>query len=339
MVAMAVTTAPMPLIMARRRQPGGRSRRQCTTRPVWDSVKPMNTPMANSGMSVLVLPSDGDQERGGQEGQDDDPVGEDLAVASQREEVRGIVVAREQAGEDREPAEGRVGRQGEHDRDRDGDDVVGPATADGHRHDLAEDGLPRSGADVPALREHRQAEQHGAEDDAEQHLGPLGPHGPWLAEQRHAVGDRLDAGERAAPGREGLQDEQDGDRLESARGQLRRAELLLVQAEGMDEADGDDGEQAEDEDQRGQQEGTGRLAQAAQVEHRDDEEDAEAERDGGTGKRGEGGGERGHTGRDGDGDGQRVVDHERRRRRPGWCGRRGWPGTRRRRHRHPGRRR
>ena len=56
MVAMAVTTAPIPLMVARRRQPGGRSRRQCTTSPVWDSVKPMNTPMAKRGMSVLVLP-------------------------------------------------------------------------------------------------------------------------------------------------------------------------------------------------------------------------------------------------------------------------------------------
>ena len=56
MVAMAVTTAPMPLMAARRRHPGGRSFRQCTTRPVCDSVKPMNTPMAKRGISVLVLP-------------------------------------------------------------------------------------------------------------------------------------------------------------------------------------------------------------------------------------------------------------------------------------------
>ncbi len=56
MVAMPVITAPIPLMVARRRQPGGRSRRQCTTRPVCESVKPTNTPMAKSGMSVLVLP-------------------------------------------------------------------------------------------------------------------------------------------------------------------------------------------------------------------------------------------------------------------------------------------
>ena len=53
---MAVMTAPSPLMTARRRQPGGRVFLQCTTRPVCDSVKPMNTPMANRGISVLVFP-------------------------------------------------------------------------------------------------------------------------------------------------------------------------------------------------------------------------------------------------------------------------------------------
>ena len=56
MVAMAVMMAPKPLMAARRRQRGGRSRHQCTTSPAWDSVKPMNTPMAKRGMRVLVLP-------------------------------------------------------------------------------------------------------------------------------------------------------------------------------------------------------------------------------------------------------------------------------------------
>ena len=55
-VATAVTTAPMPLMTARWRQRGGRVRRQCTTSPVWDSVNPVNTPIANSGISVWVLP-------------------------------------------------------------------------------------------------------------------------------------------------------------------------------------------------------------------------------------------------------------------------------------------
>lgn len=55
-VATAVTTAPVPLTAARRRQRGGRERCQCTTRPAWANVKPVNTPTANRGMGDWVLP-------------------------------------------------------------------------------------------------------------------------------------------------------------------------------------------------------------------------------------------------------------------------------------------
>ena len=55
-VATAVTTAPRPLMAARCCQPRGRLRHQCTTKPAWASVKPVNTPMANSGISLSVLP-------------------------------------------------------------------------------------------------------------------------------------------------------------------------------------------------------------------------------------------------------------------------------------------
>ena len=61
-------------------------------------------------------------------------------------------------------------------------------------------------------------------------------------------------------------------------------ELRLAEPEGVDEPDGDDGEQADDEDQGRQQEGPGRLAEAAQVEHGDEEQDPEAERDRGAGR-------------------------------------------------------
>ena len=55
-VATAVTNAPVPLITARLAQPCSRVRRQCTTRPDWERVKPMNTPIANKGIRVLVFP-------------------------------------------------------------------------------------------------------------------------------------------------------------------------------------------------------------------------------------------------------------------------------------------
>ncbi len=58
--------------------------------------------------------------------------------------------------------------------------------------------------------------------------------------------------ERAAPGREGAQDEEDGHRLEAARRELGLTHWRLVQPQGVDEPDRDDGEQAEDEDQGGE---------------------------------------------------------------------------------------
>ncbi len=117
--------------------------------------------------------------------------------------------------------------------------------------------------------------------------------------------------ERAAAGGEGLEDEQDGDRLQPRGRQLRRPLLGLVEPEGMDEADGDDGQETDDEHHRRQQEGARRLAEAPQVEHHDEEEDAQAQRHRGPVQGGKGRLEPGDAGRDGDGDGEGVVDDQR----------------------------
>ena len=58
MMVTKVRTAPSPLMAARRIQPGWRCACQCRTMPAWDRVKPTNTPMANSGMSAWVSPSE-----------------------------------------------------------------------------------------------------------------------------------------------------------------------------------------------------------------------------------------------------------------------------------------
>ena len=60
-----------------------------------------------------------------------------------------------------------------------------------------------------------------------------------------------------------------------------------------------------------EEEGAGGLAQAPQVQQGDDEEDAQAQRDGGSVEAGVGALERRHAGGDGDGDGEGVVDDER----------------------------
>ena len=92
----------------------------------------MNTPMAKRGISVLVLPPTATSSAPAMHGEHGDAVREDLAVAAHGEEVGQVVVPGHQAGQDGEPAEGRVGGQGQHDGDGDGHDVVGPAPADGH---------------------------------------------------------------------------------------------------------------------------------------------------------------------------------------------------------------
>ena len=52
--ATAVITAPVPFSAIRSRQREDRSWFQCRTSPTWLSVKPMNTPIAYSGISRLV---------------------------------------------------------------------------------------------------------------------------------------------------------------------------------------------------------------------------------------------------------------------------------------------
>ncbi len=116
--------------------------------------------------------------------------------------------------------------------------------------------------------------------------------------------------ERAAPRREGLEDQQERHSLEPGGGYLGRPELRLADAQGVDQPDHDDGEQPHDEHHGRQQEGPGGLAQAAQVEHGDEGEDGQAQRHGGPAEARVRGLERRHPGGDGDGDRERVVDHQ-----------------------------
>ena len=279
-VATAVITAPMPLMAARHV-------------PVrWAQASPVHhetglregeageDPDGEQRDQRVRVAAHGEEEHARHHGECPDAERVRLPVAPQGEEVRYVVVAGEEAGEDRETTERGVGGQREHDGDGHRHDVVGPSSPDGERHDLAQDGLPRAGADVPALGQNGESEQHGAEDDAEQQLGRLGAPRPRFAEQRDSVGDGLDAGQRAASGRESLEDEQERDRLEPGGRQLGGSRQGLPETERVNEADGDDGQQSDDEHHRRQQEGPGGLAEAAEVEDRDDEQDAEAQRHG-----------------------------------------------------------
>ncbi len=54
--ATPVSSAPKPFSAAFHRQPDGRPRSQCRTMPTWQTVKPTNTPIENSGTRLLTSP-------------------------------------------------------------------------------------------------------------------------------------------------------------------------------------------------------------------------------------------------------------------------------------------
>ena len=84
-----------------------------------------------------------------------------------------VVIARKKTAEDGQSPKGRIRGQSEDHRDGERDDVVRPVATDGQSHDLTEDGLLRTRADVPAVREHCETEEHRAENDAEHQLRSL----------------------------------------------------------------------------------------------------------------------------------------------------------------------
>ena len=113
-VATAVTSAPDPLISGTVAPPGGLVRHQWTTSPVCESVNPVNTPIANSGIKPVRVPVHGDEERRGHDRQGPDPVVEYLPVPAEREHVRHVVVPGEKRPENRQASERCVRRESEH---------------------------------------------------------------------------------------------------------------------------------------------------------------------------------------------------------------------------------
>ncbi len=183
-VATAVTTAPVPLMTARRDHPRSRVRHQCTTSPACERVNPVNTPMANKRDEGVGVAAHRDEQCGRKAGECQHAVPEHETAVSDAEEMGQVVVSREQARQHRHPAEGGVRRQRQHQGDGQRDDVVGPVPPDRLGHDLAEHGLVRARLDMELVGEHREPEQHRAEDHAEQELGPLCPGHAGSLEQR-----------------------------------------------------------------------------------------------------------------------------------------------------------
>jgi hypothetical protein len=95
-----------------------------------------------------------------------------------------------------------IGGQRQHQGDGDAGRVVRPSGAEGAGGELGQHGDAAARRHMLAADQHRQPDQHRAEQRAEHQLGALGAPGARLAEDRHPVGDRFDPGQRRA-GRSG----------------------------------------------------------------------------------------------------------------------------------------
>ncbi len=144
------------------------------------------------GDQALGGPVHRHQEDAGEDRQHHDAGAVHLPVAAHREEVREVVVPGQQAGQDGEPPERGVGRQGQGGGDGQRDHVEDEVSPDGFTHDLAEGGLATAGLDVEAHGQDGEAQEHRPQDQPQHGLGALGPDLARLAEQGHAVGDGLD---------------------------------------------------------------------------------------------------------------------------------------------------
>ena len=223
--------APTTLMASPTFQRGSRSRQWCTTMPVWDSVKPVKTPTAYSGMRAEVSPPKTMISTPARAARTMMP----LENTSRSPRLLQLAGQEAVTGDDRAEA-GEVGVGG-----------VGREDQDGERGELqhvvhdaagAEDGAAHEGQDrLPVLLgdrlevgcQHAQPEEAAAEDDRHPDQRRRRVARLRLLERRHAVGDGLHARQGHGAGREGPHQEEQRDRAErlAVVGELRE-ELLLV---------------------------------------------------------------------------------------------------------------
>jgi hypothetical protein len=172
-------------------------------------------------------------------------------------------------------------------------------------------------ADVGQDRERRDADEHRHGETAHERQRRRGVPALGLAEGRDAVGDRLDAGQGRAAGREGPQ-RQEGEREPGQAGVLLLGQHLVVGALGPRRVTGGRLEQpvddhradAQHEPVRGHGEGPARLLDAAQVHRRQERDAQQGQRDAVVGQPLEGTDDVVDPGRDRHGDRQHVVDEQ-----------------------------
>ena len=261
-----------------------------------------------------------DDEQRGEPGEEDDAVREHEAIAAIGHLPREIAVARDDRREPGEVGERGVGGEDQDRERRELQHVIhGGAVPE---HGFAQDREQRllfGNGWLQAVREHRQSEEGRGEDarhprEGDRRIAGFGP-----AERGHPIGDRLDTGECHRARGEGAQHDQSGrageqravvgDLVEGLFVHGQHAELAEIRAE---EADDDEREKREDVDVGRAREQPPRLLQPAQVRHRHQGDETDAEHDAVVEELGERRVDRRDTGGHRYRDGEHVVDQDRR---------------------------
>ena len=240
--------------------------------PLCDSVNETNTPNAYSGIELVDVGVEDDEQHGGGDAQHDDAVRERQPVAAERELVRQEPVARQDRAQSREVGVARVRREDQDERRRRLDRVERPACSPNTVLAICAGAEISSACWTPNwCARIVMPRKNVPRIDAHPHERGRRVARLRLLERGDAVRDRLDAGERGAARRERAQDDEQRqagragrmDRLRDLRaaGPGRCARRTKPPIEQHDDRD-DEGVRRDREDRR-------RLADAAQVQQRD----------------------------------------------------------------------
>ncbi len=211
------------------------------------------------------------------------PVREDQAVAKVRELARREAVAGKQRREPRKTLEGRIRGEDQNEQRQPLHGVVHEARdrpcREDRARDLRHDRRRRARPRVQMHREIRDAEEEEDRDRAEDRQGGGCVLAVRLAEGVHAVGDRLDPGERRRTGREGAQEHEERDRAGPYRQSVRHDGVVRVACRQLDDPDDDEHSDGGDEEIGREREHEPRLTNAAQIGEHDQDEAPERECD------------------------------------------------------------
>ena len=261
-----------------------------------------------------------DEQCAGQNGQRVDPLGKYQAASAKHEGLGQIPVLRDGTSKTGKIRKGSVGRQREHNQDRNDADPVENAAPGHSRQQLREHALVTGQAgigrrDAVGRNQIGDAEKHQHQNRNDDRQGPLGVLVGGLVKSHDSIADRFHSRHRGATAGEGAQKQPcaDGSR---DRGQFwghDHRNRMASCGQGFDQANEDEREQAGDENVGRQQENAAGFLQAAQIDHRNDDQNRETQLQGVALQGWNGRNQRAHASRDSHCGGENVVDHQCRR--------------------------